>query len=72
MAEGNDRIFVPVHICRECGDVTERKDVTPTSLISGLIACRSCGHESQLNLEIRGTDEKRPRPERQAPENEHI
>jgi hypothetical protein len=60
MAEGNDRIFVPVHICRECGDVTERKDVTPTSLISGLIACRSCGHESQLNLEIRGTDEKRP------------
>lgn len=52
--------FVAVHVCRGCGSAIERKQVNPESLISGLIACPHCGVESHLNLEIRGTGEKRP------------
>jgi hypothetical protein len=52
--------FEAIHICRVCGAATERKNVNPGSLISGLIACSHCGHESHLNLEIRGIGEKRP------------
>jgi hypothetical protein len=43
-----------------CGTATERKRVNPESLISGLIACGQCGHESYLNLQILAPGEKRP------------
>jgi DNA-directed RNA polymerase subunit RPC12/RpoP len=52
--------FEAVHVCRGCDAAIERKEVKPESLISGLIACPHCGFESHLNLEIRGTEEKRP------------
>jgi DNA-directed RNA polymerase subunit RPC12/RpoP len=52
--------FEAVHVCLGCGTAIERKEVNPESLISGLIACPHCGHESPLNLEIRGKGEKRP------------
>ncbi len=53
-------LFEAVHVCLGCGTAIERKEVKPESLISGLIACPHCGFESHLNLEIRGTEEKRP------------
>jgi hypothetical protein len=60
MNESEPGLFEAVHVCRGCGTAIERKEVNPESLISGLIACPHCGIESHLNLEIRGTGEKRP------------
>lgn len=60
MTETAQGQFEAVHVCRGCSTAIERKQVNPESLISGLIACPHCGVESPLNLEIRGTGEKRP------------
>ena len=60
MNEASEGQFEAVHVCRVCGTATERKRVNPESLISGLIACGQCGHESHLNLQILAPGEKRP------------
>lgn len=60
MSATRESQFEAVHICPKCGAATERKDVNPESLISGLILCSHCGQESHLNLEIRGPADKRP------------
>src|ERR1700722_5270436 len=44
-----------VHVCQACGAVIKRAGVEPDSIITGLIKCPSCGHEGDLNIEIRGT-----------------
>lgn len=41
-----------VHVCRSCGEGTERYRVSLESLINGLVRCRVCGYEGPLNIEI--------------------
>jgi len=41
-----------VHVCRSCGEGTERSGVSLESMINGLVRCRACGHEGPLNIEI--------------------
>ena len=48
----NDTGLTAVHICKSCGAAIERAQIAPEALISGIIPCPMCGHESALNLEI--------------------
>ena len=56
----NDSVLTAVHLCKSCGAATERAQIPPESLISGVIPCAKCGHESALNLEIIEPSAKRP------------
>ena len=55
-----DTGLTAVHICKSCGAAIEQFEVLPESLISGVIQCPKCGHESALNLEIIEPASKRP------------
>jgi DNA-directed RNA polymerase subunit RPC12/RpoP len=62
----NDTGLAAVHICKSCGAAIERDQISPEALISGVIRCPKCGHESALNLEIIEPSAKRP-PSRDTP-----
>jgi transcription elongation factor Elf1 len=49
----NDEPLIAVHVCKSCGAATERSDVNAESVITGLVQCRVCGAERELNIEIR-------------------
>jgi ribosomal protein L32 len=52
--------LIAVHVCKVCGTATERSAVNPDNTITGLVKCPSCGHEGDLNIEIRGKSTMRP------------
>lgn len=60
MSDTMDGKLRPVHVCKFCGAATERSDVNPDNTITGLVKCSNCGHEGDLNIEIRGASTKRP------------
>jgi DNA-directed RNA polymerase subunit RPC12/RpoP len=60
MSKHPDEELIAVHVCQSCGAAIERTAVEPESIISGHIRCPSCGHEGDLNIEIRGSITKRP------------
>jgi hypothetical protein len=60
MSKYPDEELAAVHVCQACGTSVERSAVEPESLITGLIKCPNCGHESNLDIEIRGKSTKRP------------
>ena len=58
--EEPDAELKAVHVCQACGTTVERAAVEPESMISGFIKCPNCGHDGDLNIEIRGKSTKRP------------
>lgn len=60
MSKYPDEDLSAVHVCQACGATTERAAVEAESIITGLIKCPNCGHEGDLNIEIRGKSAKRP------------
>ena len=59
MSESTNEPLIAVHVCRVCGAATERSAVNPDNTITGLVKCPSCGHEGDLNIEIRPKSTKR-------------
>lgn len=57
--ESNDQL-IATHVCKVCGSATERSAVNPDNTITGLVKCPHCGHEGDLNIEIRDKNSKRP------------
>jgi predicted RNA-binding Zn-ribbon protein involved in translation (DUF1610 family) len=45
--------LIVVHVCRSCGEVTERSQADHQCLINGLVRCPHCGYEGDLDIEIR-------------------
>jgi DNA-directed RNA polymerase subunit RPC12/RpoP len=62
--------LIAVHVCQTCGTAVERTAVEPESVITGLISCPNCGHDGDLNIEIRETSTKRP-PKRATVDTRH-
>jgi len=60
MSQHRDEELIAVHVCQTCGTAIERAAVEPESIITGLISCPNCGHDGDLNIEIRGALTKRP------------
>jgi DNA-directed RNA polymerase subunit RPC12/RpoP len=60
MSQFPDEELVAVHVCQACGTAVERAAVEPESMITGFIRCPHCGHEGDLNIEIRDASGKRP------------
>ena len=56
----NETTLLAVHLCKSCGAATERVQIAPEALISGVIQCPICSRESALNLEIIEPSVKRP------------
>lgn len=44
---------IAVHVCRACGRSTHRSEVNQECIIGGFVRCVGCGHQDQLNIEIR-------------------
>jgi enterochelin esterase-like enzyme/predicted RNA-binding Zn-ribbon protein involved in translation (DUF1610 family) len=57
---GDENESIAAHVCKSCGAAIERAAIAPEALISGVIPCPKCGHESSLNLEIIGPSGRRP------------
>lgn len=55
-AGANRKKFMAVHVCVECGHAAERQDADGVPSPSGIFRCPVCGHEGQLNIEIRESD----------------
>lgn len=49
-----------VHLCKKCGHVTLRSEMTTTQLILGVIECPACHDAGPLNIEIINADDRKP------------
>ena len=60
MNQYSDEELIAMHVCQACGTTVERATVEQESMITGFIKCPNCGHEGDLNIEIREKFNKRP------------
>lgn len=60
MAKDASDELIAVHLCKVCGATTERSAVNPDNTITGFVKCPHCGHEGDLNIEIRSLNGRRP------------
>lgn len=41
-----------VHQCTVCGATLDRESITEEEMITGVLACRACGHSGPLKLVV--------------------
>lgn len=41
-----------VHLCVQCGAITNREEMSEDAMITGVLQCRECRHSGPLNVAI--------------------